>query len=174
MADNAIGSSRHRRRLWTLQTGALLCLVWLALDGLDNPGVGLFFAALGTAVGAWLVPGDPYPWRPLRLAGFFLYFLYESLRGGVDVAWRALHPRLPLAPATSEVRLWLPEGMPRTVMVSVVSLLPGTLSVDIVEDRLSVHALVPQAFQGVHALQRKVAWLFSLEKPACDAREGGA
>lgn len=159
------------RLAWAAQTAVLLGLVWMALDGLANPVPGIAFALGGAALGAWLVPGQPYPWRPLRVALFGGYFLYESLRGGVDVAWRALHPRLPLAPETFDYPLWLPEGMPRTVMVSTVSLLPGTLSVD-VDDAglLRVHALVPGSASGLDTLQRRVAHLFSLAPPE---REGG-
>jgi multicomponent Na+:H+ antiporter subunit E len=152
------------RRLWALQTAALLLVIWLALDGLDNVAVGLVVAILGAAIGAWLVPGEPYPWRPLRLARFFTYFVRESLRGGIDVAWRALHPRMPIAPRIVEHRTRLPPGLPRAVMVGVISLLPGTLSVTLGEDgRLNVHALTPGAADGLAELDRRVGLLFSLD-----------
>lgn len=155
------------RSLWTLQTGVLLMLGWLALDGTGNLAAGALFAALGAGVGAWLAPGDAYPWRPLRLAGFFLHFLRASLLGGIDVASRALHPRLPLEPALVVHPLSLPPGLPRTLMLSVVSLLPGTLSVAIdTDDRLHVHVLVRGADHGLADLERRVARLLSLPPPA--------
>lgn len=157
-------SAATKRRLWALQTAALLMLAWVALDGIGNLWAGLVFTGLGVAAGTWLVPGEPYPWRPLRLLRFLGYFLRESLRGGVDVASRALRPSLPIAPHLFEHRLTLPPGMPRTVMVSVVSLLPGTLSVTIDADgRLLVHALASQGAEDVAELERRVAHLFSLD-----------
>jgi multicomponent Na+:H+ antiporter subunit E len=147
-----------------VQTWIVLILVWLALDGPDNALAGVLFAALGAAAGTWLAPSQAYPWRPLRLLRFFAYFVRESLRGGLDVAARALHPRLPIAPEVYEHRLRLPAGMPRTLMVSVVSLLPGTLSAGIdVQGRLIVHALTSGSLAGVTELERRVAELFSLE-----------
>ncbi|MBB5014381.1 Na+/H+ antiporter subunit E [Rehaibacterium terrae] len=163
-------SAGRGRSLWAVQTLCLLLLVWLALDGAQNLWVGLVFAALGALAGAWLAPGELYRWRPWRLPGFCLYFLRESLRGGIDVAWRALHPRLPIKPCFERFVLDLPAGLPRTLMVSTVSLLPGTLSVSIDDDgALRVHALMPGAFAGVPELQRRIHRLFSL-----DGRAGGS
>jgi multicomponent Na+:H+ antiporter subunit E len=53
---------------------------------------------------------------------------------GLDVAWRALHPALPIEPQFQRFRLHLPEGQPRTLMVSVLSLMPGTLSAELEDD----------------------------------------
>lgn len=157
------------RGLWAVQTLCLLLLVWLALDGTDNLWTGLVFAAFGALAGAWLAPGEPHRWRPWRLPGFCVYFLGESLRGGVDVAWRALHPHLPIEPRFERFALTVPPGLPRTLMVSTVSLLPGTLSVRLDGDgALRVHALTPAAFAALPELERRIRQLFAL-----DDGEGG-
>lgn len=163
MTEPAPRDLRLARRRWAVQSMIVLMLLWFALDGLESPLVGLVLAAAGAGLGAWLAPGESYPWRPLRLLGFFAWFVRESLRGGLDVACRALQPRLPIAPRLVEHHIGLPAGMPRTVMMSVLSLLPGTLSADLDEQgRLSVHALMPEAMAGVAELERRVAHLFSL------------
>jgi multicomponent Na+:H+ antiporter subunit E len=154
-----------QRGAWALQTAVLLFMVWLALDGIGNLAVGALFALAGSAAGAWLAPGEAYPWRPLRLAAFFAYFVRESLRGGIDVAWRALHPAMPIAPAVVEFRTALPPGLPQAVMLGVISLLPGTLSVWLAEGgRLQVHALTPRSAEGLAELDRRVGLLFSLDR----------
>lgn len=155
------------RRIWALQTFVLLFLVWLALDGFDAAWIGLAFAGLGALLGHWLAPGEPYPWRPLRLLAFMLYFLRASLQGGVDVAWRALHPRLPIDPGYLDYRCSLDAGLPRSAFVGVVCLLPGTLSVDLDDDgSLRVHALnIATAADGLAELERQLAMLFSLDAP---------
>ena len=155
------------RWLWLLQTFVLLVVVWVALDGTGSLAVGAGFALLGAAAGAWLAPGLAYPWRPLHLAGFTLYFLAQSLRGGVDVAWRALHPALPIQPCFCEHPLQLGPGLPRTAFVSIVSLLPGTLSVSVdpLRNCLTVHTLTPSAADELAGLERHVARLFSVALP---------
>ena len=92
----------------------------------------------------------------------------ESLRGGVDVALRALHPRLPLAPALLAYDLRLAPGLARIFMVNVVSLLPGTLSADLSGSGLSVHVLdrnLPVQHQ-LQALEQQVAMLFGVSLSA--------
>lgn len=183
-AGNGQVASMARRGQWALQVAVLLAVVWLALDGLDNAFTGLFFVLMAAAVGAWLVPGEVHPWRPLRLLVFFFWFVLASWRGGIDVARRALAPSLPVSPTWHQHELALPPGLPRTVFVAVLSLLPGTLSVDLlvagsddaaeagpngqggegraVADRLIVHALTADAIAGVAELERRIQWLFSL------------
>jgi len=75
------------------------------------------------------------------LPGFSIWFLWHSLRGGIDVAWRALQPKVQLQPGFLHYRLTLPPGPARLFLVNVVSLLPGTLSADIEGDVLLLHAL---------------------------------
>jgi multicomponent Na+:H+ antiporter subunit E len=157
--------SRHWRLIWALQSFCVLILIWVALNGKQDLWLGLVAAAIGAGVGSWLASGRPYPWRPHRLLAFTAYFLWESLRGGVDVAWRAMHPRLQIDPCFTRYSLQLPSGQPRTLMLSVISLLPGTLSADMEgEDVLLVHALTPQASSSIAPLEGWISWLFSLEQ----------
>jgi len=65
------------------------------------------------------------------LPGFALFFLYESLRGGIDVARRLLHRRPAVAPGFIDYRCALPAGGARLLFANSVSLLPGTLSADL-------------------------------------------
>jgi multicomponent Na+:H+ antiporter subunit E len=159
---------RQRRSIaWGLQVFLVLAGTWLVLGGPEAWHVGLPAALAGAAAGTWLVPGEPYRWRPLRLLGFFAWFVLASLRGGLDVAWRALRPRMPLAPGFADHPLRLPAGPPRTLMLSVVSLLPGTLSADLDAERnvLCVHYLAPDMAAGLAPLERRIAHLFGLAIP---------
>jgi multicomponent Na+:H+ antiporter subunit E len=158
--------AKHRfsRLFWMLQTAVALFVAWLALDGVGNLLMGALLALIGAAAGAWLVPGEAYPWRPLRMILFIGYFLRESARGGVDVAWRALAPGMPIQPEFIKFELDLPSGLPKTLMVAVISLLPGTLSVRLLETgQLEIHALTPRAGRGLPGLQRRIRKLFSVD-----------
>ena len=162
------GSISNRQRLvWIGQSFIVLALIWLALNGLEGWWLGLLAASAGAAAGGLLASGQPHPWRPHRLLGFAVFFLLESFKGGVDVAWRALKPDMPIKPEFHRCRIDLPEGQPRTLMISVVSLLPGTLSADLSDDgqELVVHTLMPEAMASVERLDRQIRWLFSLDVP---------
>jgi multicomponent Na+:H+ antiporter subunit E len=73
----------------------------------------------------------------IRLTGFFLW---NSLRGGIDVSLRAFRHPLPLEPDLIDYPLRLPPGPGPILMAGLVSLMPGTLAV-ICEGRLRVHVL---------------------------------
>lgn len=152
-----------------VQVFASLLLVWLVLDGGGSAlgvAVGAAAAALGARVAVRLVAADrPHRLRLAALPAFAVYFVVESLRGAADVAWRALHPRLPVEPHLATHVVALPAGAPRTLLLSVVSLLPGTLGADLhaADGTLRVHAITPGALAGVHELERRVARLFGLQ-----------
>lgn len=71
-------------------------------------------------------PGDSHV-RPLRLVGFSIRFLLQSVLAGADVAWRALAPRVRLQPGTLTCSTRFPPGTTRNAFCAVTSLLPGTL-----------------------------------------------
>jgi multicomponent Na+:H+ antiporter subunit E len=140
----------------TLHLLPVLLLLWYALAG----GVGWVFgaiAACGVAVlGHWLVPGTPVALSPSGLARFAGYFLARSLLGGIDVAWRAFHPGMPLDTheAFHELRFTTPQE--RTLFIGALSLLPGTLSCDVVDDRLRVHSIAGHPQAELQQLERRV------------------
>src|SRR5690606_39056460 len=163
-----------KSQIWFLQTALGLLLLWAALNGLQSVWVGALFAFAGAAVGVWLVPTQVYPWRPLRLLGFFLFFVQQSVAGGLDVAWRALSPRLAINPRVVHIQLALPQGLPRSIMVLVTSLLPGSLSVHLDNTgRFEVHALTEHGGNALAELERRIAHVFSLDNPSKTESEDG-
>lgn len=98
----------------------------------------------------------------LGLARFVPFFLWQSLRGGVDVALRTLAPRMRIRPGFSHYRTGLNTPSARTLFVNCVSLLPGTLAADLQGEWLEIHALSIES--DPHAelarLERVVARVF--------------
>jgi len=152
------------RIAWAAQGFSVLVAVWLIFDGPAHWPVGLFAAAAGGMLAGWLSSGPAFWWNPLRLAAFAWFFLVESFRGGIDVAWRSLHPALPVMPHPFRQPIGLPEGQPSTLLISVISLLPGTLSAELErrERILVVHTLTAGGEHAVARLKRRIARLFSL------------
>jgi multicomponent Na+:H+ antiporter subunit E len=119
----------------------LLGAVWLVLAGAG--GQALVAGALVLPVAIWLSlvlqpPGRPL--RLLRLAAVVPGFLWRSFVGGVDVAWRAFHPRLPLDPGWVRLPVMLPDGG-KVALGGELSLMPGTLVAGSEGDLLLVHLL---------------------------------
>lgn len=110
-------------------------------------------------------------WR-LSLKGaarFAAYFLAESLKGGLDVAARVVHPRVRIATGLLEYEPCLLREPPaRDFFVLCVSLLPGTLVASIKEHVLVVHVLDVNApvREELAQLERAVAGLFGIDTGA--------
>ncbi len=158
---------------------ALFALVWTTLAGGD-PGTwpfGLAAVVAATALSLRLKPPGAGRLRLVGVVWFVPHFLVRSLVGGIDVARRALDPRLPIAPGMVGHRWRLPEGAARVAFADVISLLPGTLGAGMAGDRLEVHALdvdLPLADQFDEE-ERRIARLFDPPPPAAgpgSARDG--
>ncbi|HEV7275878.1 MAG TPA: Na+/H+ antiporter subunit E [Devosiaceae bacterium] len=120
----------------------LLALLWLVLTTAATDGLwlGLLAAVGATWVSLVLIP----PGKPVKLLALMRMlpgFVWRSLLGGVDVAWRALHPRMPLKPGWLLLPTALPEGPSRVALGSEFSLLPGTLVAGTRDGMLLVHCL---------------------------------
>jgi multicomponent Na+:H+ antiporter subunit E len=98
------------------------------------------------------------------LARFIPFFLLQSLLGGFDVARRALHPHMPLAPRLFSYRLRLPPGWPRVLFGATVSLLPGSLATRMNGDRVEIHLLDGRTnpHRALRRVEEKVAAVFGL------------
>ncbi len=113
---------------------------WILTDGAAlSWWVGVPAVVLAVVVSVALIPSAPLV--NYQLLRFVPFFFTRSLMGGADVAWRAFHPRMPIAPDLVEYTLRLPPGLPRVVMANTVSLLPGTLSAELNQRVLKVHVL---------------------------------
>lgn len=150
-------------------------LLWLGLNGTDWASwiVGGPAVAAAAWLGATMLPPASWRWSARGALAFSGYFLRESLRGGWDVARRALSPSLPIAPAVVGYATRLPGGAPRWLFYNAVSLLPGTAVIEIDEGRILLHVLhSPQnAQRDLQRLEARVTALFGLRlpQPAGDA-----
>lgn len=150
------------------RSGLFAVLWWALTEGAGGWGFGAAVVVLVSAVSLWLAnPGRRF--GSLRgTLRFVPFFLGQSLRGGVDVAYRAFHPRLPIAPAWRVYSLRLPEGPARVFMMTALTLTPGTLSVEAEGDNLRIHVLdgrLPIA-QTFHRLETRVAHAFGVHLAA--------
>jgi multicomponent Na+:H+ antiporter subunit E len=122
----------------------VLVVVWWVLAGAAEPAswvIGLPAVYAASALRGQL---NPFPVRsvsPSGVARLLYFFLKMSVVSGVDVLRRAFHPRLPMRPGLITYAVRLISPLDRIVFSSIVSLMPGTLSVGLEDRRLTVHVL---------------------------------
>lgn len=148
---------------------AMLAALWWQLTG-GAPGswiVGAPAVAAALAAGVALrLPGGR-AFSATALPSFVLFFALASVRGGVQVAVRALRRHPDLRPAIMTVSLRLRDESERMLLVSVVSILPGTLATALHGAQLRLHVLDERlgSEAEVRAAERHVARLFGERLP---------
>jgi multicomponent Na+:H+ antiporter subunit E len=80
--------------------------------------------------------------QPQRYFWFIIYmvvFIWECIKANFDVAYRVLHPAMPIKPGIVKVKLNLKTNMAKTILANSITMTPGTISVDLIGDTLYVH-----------------------------------
>jgi multicomponent Na+:H+ antiporter subunit E len=115
----------------------LLALAWMALTGEFDP---INFAAsfiMGFLILRLLQRPDeslPYFGRVLKVIQFILFYLWELLKANLRVAAAVLSPRLRLIPAVVAVPLEVHSDLAITLLSNLITLTPGSLTVDVSTD----------------------------------------
>jgi multicomponent Na+:H+ antiporter subunit E len=129
---------------WVL--ALLLVVVWLAVTGswtLAN----LFLAVILATLALLIVRrslGEPLQVRrPGKVLALFWLFAVEMAKSVVAVVKAVLRPRIDVKPGLIIYPVSLKSDFEITLLANMITLTPGTLTVDVTEDRshLVIHAL---------------------------------
>ena len=74
------------------------------------------------------------PARYFWLAYFIPVFFWECLKANLDVAYRVIHPDLPINPGIVKVKTRLKSETGLTFLANSITLTPGTMTVDLDKD----------------------------------------
>ena len=124
----------------------LILLLWFAFVwSLDVPDVlaGIVVALLVV----WLF-SDIFPaeigriFHPVRLFWLIIYlpvFAWYVVKSNLDVTYRVFHPEIPIRPGIVKVKTVLKTDIAKTFLANSITLTPGTLTVDFIDDNLYIH-----------------------------------
>ncbi len=79
------------------------------------------------------------PRRYFWLLVYLVVLIWECVKANFDVAYRVLHPAMPIRPGIVKVKLELKSDFARAMLANSITMTPGTIAVDIVGDDLFVH-----------------------------------
>ncbi|MCK8600371.1 Na+/H+ antiporter subunit E [Desulfoferrobacter suflitae] len=142
----------------TLLLNLLLTIAWMALTGqflLSNFIVGFAVAYLIL----WLaqVEADPsgYFARVPKMIALLTFFLWELIKANLKVAYDVLSPKWHMRPGVVAIPLELTSDLEITLLANLITLTPGTLSLDVSTDRkvLYVHSMY---IDDVNEFQRQI------------------
>lgn len=122
-----------------------LFLLWLLLTASLDP-YELLLGAVVSIIAAIATPrldifyGFKFTfYTPVALLRYLLHFFIALAKSNIDLARRLLSPSLPLNPEVVEVETRLESRLGKLLLANSITLTPGTLTVDIMGDRLLVH-----------------------------------
>lgn len=140
-------------------------LWWILTEGrVDSWLLGGIAVIAATWASLALWPPPRQHLRLLALPGFVAFFIINSVRGGIQVALMALRGQNSLRPVFLDLMLDIPSGAPQVLLSSALGLMPGTVSVELADDRLRVHVLDARlpVIAEAKALERHIAILFGV------------
>jgi len=82
------------------------------------------------------------PLEGRRVAFFFIYLLVlfkEIIKANLDVAYRVLHPKMPIKPGIVVIKTELKQDLAKMILANSITLTPGTFTLDILGDNLLIH-----------------------------------
>ncbi len=130
----------------------LLFLFWLFLSGHMEPlllGLGVASVAL-TVFLSWrmnIIDHESYPLHlSLKFPGYFLYLSGEIVKANIDVARRVLRWRgASISPQMIDIPLLQESDLGAVIYANSITLTPGTVTIRLSKDSLTVHALSKEA-----------------------------
>lgn len=150
---------------------ATLVIYWLVLSGFFDNGLLLSLGAVSCAITAWLchrmrmIDGESHPHHlAFRLPPYWLKLSLETLRSNWSVIRIILTPgHRGIAPVTGHVTTPVSDDVVRATLANAITLTPGTLTLNVEDDRMLIHALNQDMLDDIRKGQM-VPWAQRLEK----------
>jgi multicomponent Na+:H+ antiporter subunit E len=143
--DNTLATPAITLRHYALVFGVCLLLWVLLVGNLDAQELlaGVVVSALitllfGSRFG--ILTGFRFSLlAPLYMLVYLGNFMVALVRANLDLALRVISPSLPINPALVKVKTSLKSPLGKLLLANTITLTPGTLTVDVIDDTLLVH-----------------------------------
>jgi multicomponent Na+:H+ antiporter subunit E len=92
--------------------------------------------------------------RSILFIVYCFYLLYQILVASLDVVYRVWHPDMPIDPGFIEYESSLITDGGKTALANSITLTPGTITLDIVGEKYTIHELLPKAASSIENMER--------------------
>ena len=167
-------STKSGKGFGILVTFCVMFLFWLLLSGiLDvlHVGAGIICSVIVALISHDLLVKDKGE-KVLRKSGKFIIYLvwelWQIILANLDVAYRVLHPKMPIDPLIIEFDTSLRSDFAIVTLANSITLTPGTITINIAPEkgRFQVHAIAQKPADALlvdKTMQQKVAKVFMEE-----------
>ena len=124
----------------------LSMIFWLLITfkfTVPNIAAGAIASAITAAIFGRYYFHNVYKFLQPRLWLWFVVyvvtFIWACIKANFDVAYRVLHPAMPIKPGIVKVKTTLRSEFARTLLANSITMTPGTITVDIIGDEMYIH-----------------------------------
>ncbi len=165
----------------------LLFAFWLLLSG-HYDFIHIFYGVISVSAVVWLnyrlkkyaffeeemsradanLKGNkPVTIRFFRLFFYIPWLIWQIVIASLQVAVVVLNPKMPIEPAIIKFKSRLPSLSARVILANSITLTPGTITLQLLDDEFIVHALMDMSATGIteDSLPAQVAKLYE-KKPS--------
>lgn len=135
------------KTIHSLSLGAVLFVVWLLLSGHYTPFImtlGVISCVLVVVVTVRMEVAD-HEGHPLHLTWraliYWPWLIIEIVKANIDVAKLILSPSVQITPTLIRVKASQKSDLGQVIYANSITLTPGTISVDVANNEILVHAL---------------------------------
>jgi multicomponent Na+:H+ antiporter subunit E len=126
--------------LWTF----LLFAVWMGLAGTAEMAeivTGLVVSATIARLSMGEIPACKKGggFNPVAFLGYLVVLFKNLIISNIQITKRVLHPKVPVNPGIVELKTDIECDWKKLLLANSITLTPGTLTLDVIDDRLYVH-----------------------------------
>ncbi len=147
----------------------VLALYWLALSGyFDHPvllvtgGISVLLV-FGLALRMKLLDSETVPYIHGKSIVYYAWLFKEIIKANMAVVKAVLSPSMEISPALFEVDMPQSTDLGRTMFANSITLTPGTVSVELEDGKILVHALLAEMSnpEGFMEMSTRAGWAVS-------------
>jgi len=125
---------------------AFLMIIWFALVSSIN--FQKILAGMSVSLILAFVLNEEYlelDLPPIGIKRIFYFIVYifillkEIVKANLDVAYRVIHPKMPIRPGVVVIKTNLKSKIGKLILANSITLTPGTFTLDIIGDNLLIH-----------------------------------
>jgi multicomponent Na+:H+ antiporter subunit E len=94
-----------------------------------------------------------------KIPQYWLWLIWEIVKANILVTKLIWHPRLSINPTVLRVKASQSSALGKVIYANSITLTPGTVSMNVENDEIEVHALTPELAQDLQSgvMDRRVA-----------------
>jgi multicomponent Na+:H+ antiporter subunit E len=97
-----------------------------------------------------------------RLIIYLFWLLWAIIKANIDVALLILNPKMPIDPVFLQFKTEYRWNLTKVTLANSITLTPGTITVDLAENRYLIHAITPASASDLETanMQNRVGHIF--------------